>query len=231
MLVYFDYLRSFRVEFDEFFEEGIISEIEVGLGPCGELRYPSYPEQHGWKYPGIGEFQILDWGEDGIATAAEAAALWASFQQEVAVWHKLDHPNIPKPITHKRLIEKELEGFGIRKRGIRTRGRKDTQIQVFTFPHLEDATQVLSISVFLSAAKALELGRHLSLGLQRHRRAKQRTVIGSAREVVEETETASSRIEGEAKEESVAEGGSVSKQKSEPNGNTILKLQTVESLD
>ncbi|CAN6694917.1 unnamed protein product [Malus baccata var. baccata] len=59
MLVYFDYLRSFRVEFDEFFEEGIISEIEVGLGPCGELQYPSYPEQHGWKYPGIGEFQGL----------------------------------------------------------------------------------------------------------------------------------------------------------------------------
>ncbi|KAM0998874.1 hypothetical protein FF1_005648 [Malus domestica] len=40
--------------------------------------------------------KILDWGEDGIATAAETAALWASFQQEVAVWHKLDHPNIPK---------------------------------------------------------------------------------------------------------------------------------------
>ncbi|CAN6561268.1 unnamed protein product [Malus baccata var. baccata] len=35
-------------------------------------------------------------GEDGIATAAETAALRASFQQEVAVWHKLDHPNIPK---------------------------------------------------------------------------------------------------------------------------------------
>ncbi|KAB2611074.1 beta-amylase 2 [Pyrus ussuriensis x Pyrus communis] len=34
-----------------FFEEGIISEIEVGLGLCGELRYPSYPERHGWKYP------------------------------------------------------------------------------------------------------------------------------------------------------------------------------------
>lgn len=40
--------------------------------------------------------KILDWGEDGIATAAETAALRASFQQEVAVWHKLDHPNIPK---------------------------------------------------------------------------------------------------------------------------------------
>lgn len=51
-------MRSFRVEFDEFFEGGIISEIEIGLGPCGELRYPSYPEKHGWKYPGIGEFQV-----------------------------------------------------------------------------------------------------------------------------------------------------------------------------
>ncbi|GAB4861741.1 Leucine-rich repeat receptor-like serine/threonine-protein kinase bam2 [Ancistrocladus abbreviatus] len=58
--VYFDYMRSFRVEFDEFFESGTISEIEVGLGPCGELRYPSYPTKHGWTYPGIGEFQCYD---------------------------------------------------------------------------------------------------------------------------------------------------------------------------
>lgn len=58
--VYFDYMRSFRVEFDEFFEDGVISEIEIGLGPCGELRYPSYPAKHGWRYPGIGEFQCYD---------------------------------------------------------------------------------------------------------------------------------------------------------------------------
>ena len=51
-------MRSFRVEFDEFFEDGVISESEIGLGPCGELRYPSYPAKHGWKYPGIGEFQV-----------------------------------------------------------------------------------------------------------------------------------------------------------------------------
>lgn len=51
-------MRSFRVEFDEFFADGVISEIEVGLGPCGELRYPSYPAKHGWRYPGIGEFQV-----------------------------------------------------------------------------------------------------------------------------------------------------------------------------
>ncbi|XP_052169957.1 serine/threonine-protein kinase STY13-like [Diospyros lotus] len=40
--------------------------------------------------------KVLDWGEDGIATAAETANLRASFQQEVAVWHKLDHPNVTK---------------------------------------------------------------------------------------------------------------------------------------
>lgn len=40
--------------------------------------------------------KLLDWGEDGYATAAETAALRASFQKEVAVWHKLDHPNVTR---------------------------------------------------------------------------------------------------------------------------------------
>lgn len=31
-----------------------------------------------------------------MATAAETAALRTSFRQEVAVWHKLDHPNVTK---------------------------------------------------------------------------------------------------------------------------------------
>ncbi|KAM7511987.1 hypothetical protein LguiB_010862 [Lonicera macranthoides] len=71
--VYFDYMRSFRVEFDEFFEDGIISEIEIGLGPCGELRYPSYPAKRGWKYPGIGEFQCYDkYLMKSLKSAAEA---------------------------------------------------------------------------------------------------------------------------------------------------------------
>lgn len=43
---------------NEFFDDGTITEIEVGLGPCGELRYPSYPETQGWVFPGIGEFQV-----------------------------------------------------------------------------------------------------------------------------------------------------------------------------
>lgn len=51
-------MRSFRVEFDEFFVDGVILMIGIGLGPCGELRYPSNPVKHGWRYPGVGEFQV-----------------------------------------------------------------------------------------------------------------------------------------------------------------------------
>jgi beta-amylase len=58
--VYYDYTRSFRQNLSDFFDDGTITEIEVGLGACGELRYPSYPERNGWKYPGIGEFQCYD---------------------------------------------------------------------------------------------------------------------------------------------------------------------------
>ncbi|KAK0589989.1 hypothetical protein LWI29_021158 [Acer saccharum] len=58
--VYFDFMRSFRTEFDDFFALGLISAVEIGLGPSGELRYPSYPDRMGWRYPGIGEFQCYD---------------------------------------------------------------------------------------------------------------------------------------------------------------------------
>ncbi|KAH1164046.1 hypothetical protein GLYMA_01G203400v4 [Glycine max] len=58
--VYSDYMRSFRYRFRDYLGSVII-EIQVGMGPCGELRYPSYPESNGtWRFPGIGEFQCYD---------------------------------------------------------------------------------------------------------------------------------------------------------------------------
>lgn len=42
----------------DFLASDMIKDIEVGLGPAGELRYPSYPEAQGWVFPGIGEFQV-----------------------------------------------------------------------------------------------------------------------------------------------------------------------------
>ena len=39
----------------------VVTEVTVGLGPAGELRYPSYPEGDGrWRFPGVGEFQCYD---------------------------------------------------------------------------------------------------------------------------------------------------------------------------
>lgn len=40
--------------------------------------------------------KLLDWGEESTMTKAEVAHLRTSFRQEVAVWYKLDHPNVTK---------------------------------------------------------------------------------------------------------------------------------------
>lgn len=49
---YTDFMRSFR---DNFLADlgSNIEEVVVGTGPCGELRYPSYPEANGWRFPGV----------------------------------------------------------------------------------------------------------------------------------------------------------------------------------
>ncbi|XP_068485418.1 beta-amylase 7-like isoform X2 [Phaseolus vulgaris] len=92
--VYFDFMRSFRVEFDEYFEDGLISMVEVGLGPCGELRYPSCPVKHGWRYPGIGEFQCYDqYMLKSLRKAAEARghAIWARGPDNAGTYNSQPH--------------------------------------------------------------------------------------------------------------------------------------------
>lgn len=92
--VYFDYMRSFRIEFDEFFEDGIISQIEIGLGPSGELRYPSYPVKHGWRYPGIGEFQCYDqFLMKSLRKAAEVRghSFWARGPDNAGLYNSQPH--------------------------------------------------------------------------------------------------------------------------------------------
>ena len=53
MECYRDLMRSFR---DAFASEigHLIEEVVIGSGPCGELRYPSYVEANGWRFPGVG---------------------------------------------------------------------------------------------------------------------------------------------------------------------------------
>ncbi|RRT81951.1 hypothetical protein B296_00002490, partial [Ensete ventricosum] len=61
----------------DFLDAGVITDVEVGLGPSGELRYPSYPAAQGWVFPGIGEFQVrsLIMHGDQILDAANEAFL------------------------------------------------------------------------------------------------------------------------------------------------------------
>ncbi|EYU32120.1 hypothetical protein MIMGU_mgv1a019039mg [Erythranthe guttata] len=57
---YEQFMLAFRNEFVGFLLDGTICELQIGLGPCGELRFPSYPARNGWVYPGVGEFQCYD---------------------------------------------------------------------------------------------------------------------------------------------------------------------------
>ncbi|KAL7128843.1 hypothetical protein ABFS83_13G021200 [Erythranthe nasuta] len=72
--MYSDFMKSFKENMSDFLEDGTIIDIEVGLGPAGELRYPSYPETQGWVFPGVGEFQCYDkyMKQDFKAAAAKA---------------------------------------------------------------------------------------------------------------------------------------------------------------
>lgn len=75
-------------------------EWEIDLSKLG-LKHEFAHGTYGSVYRGTYDDQdvavkLLDWGEDGMATAADSASLRAAFQQEVAVWQKLDHPNVTK---------------------------------------------------------------------------------------------------------------------------------------
>ena len=72
---YRDLMRAFRATFDDRLRPGgLVTEVLVGCGPCGELRFPAYAMSRGWRFPGIGEFQCYDRrARESLARAAAAA--------------------------------------------------------------------------------------------------------------------------------------------------------------
>jgi hypothetical protein len=54
---YADLMVSFREQFRGLLG-AVVTDANVGLGPKGELRYPSNPLDDRWNFPGIGEFQV-----------------------------------------------------------------------------------------------------------------------------------------------------------------------------
>uniref|UniRef100_A0A7C9DB45 Beta-amylase n=1 Tax=Opuntia streptacantha TaxID=393608 RepID=A0A7C9DB45_OPUST len=91
--IYSDYMKSFRENMSDFLDKCVIVDIEVGLGPAGELRYPSYPQNQGWNFPGIGEFQCYDkyLREDFKKAAADAQHADWDFPEDVGQYN--DRPD------------------------------------------------------------------------------------------------------------------------------------------
>ncbi|PSR91336.1 Beta-amylase [Actinidia chinensis var. chinensis] len=92
--VYFDFMRSFRSEFDDLFTEGLISAVEIGLGASGELKYPSFSERMGWRYPGIGEFQCYDkYSQQNLRKAAKLRghSFWARGPDNAGQYNSRPH--------------------------------------------------------------------------------------------------------------------------------------------
>ncbi|KAH7661480.1 Dual-specificity kinase protein [Dioscorea alata] len=93
-------LKSLDIQLETKMNKRPKEEWEIDVSKL-DVRYVLARGTYGTVYRGSYDGQevavkLLDWGEDGFATDAETAALRASFQQEVAVWHKLDHPNVTK---------------------------------------------------------------------------------------------------------------------------------------
>lgn len=54
---YTGFMTAFRDEFRGLLGS-VVTDADIGLGPRGELRYPSTPSDSRWAFPGIGEFQV-----------------------------------------------------------------------------------------------------------------------------------------------------------------------------
>lgn len=71
--MYEDFMNAFASTFSNYIDDKTISQIEIGLGPAGEMRYPSYQLSR-WQFCGIGEFQCYDsFALKNLSAAAKAA--------------------------------------------------------------------------------------------------------------------------------------------------------------
>jgi beta-amylase len=70
--IYKDFMTAFKSALSSHVGS-TISEIQVGAGPCGELRYPSY-QMDKWSFCGVGEFQSYSSYAMGSLTSAANTA-------------------------------------------------------------------------------------------------------------------------------------------------------------
>jgi len=59
--IYREFMQAFLLACGKHVGTTVV-ELQVGMGPCGELRYPSYLLSNGWNYPGMGCVMAHDAG-------------------------------------------------------------------------------------------------------------------------------------------------------------------------
>jgi beta-amylase len=72
---YTDFMAAFSTQFSSLLGS-VVTDADVGLGPLGELRYPSTPLDSRWAFPGIGEFQVCLCVRLGGRAAHSSARQW-----------------------------------------------------------------------------------------------------------------------------------------------------------
>ncbi|EQC26456.1 hypothetical protein SDRG_15701 [Saprolegnia diclina VS20] len=79
--MYSEFLAAFKTHVVDAYP-GVVSEVQIGGGPAGELRYPSYQlQENRWSYCGVGEFTSYDTYANASIVAHAAStghALWAT---------------------------------------------------------------------------------------------------------------------------------------------------------
>jgi hypothetical protein len=83
---YTDLMVAFKAQFSELLGV-VVTDANIGLGPKGELRYPSNPLDSRWNFPGIGEFQVCG-AHGGVGGSVLARALFdcSADSTDWAVW-------------------------------------------------------------------------------------------------------------------------------------------------
>ena len=93
--VYRELMSAFRDAAKDLIADGTLEEIQVGCGPCGELRYPSYPmtpRKHfpcGWQWPGMGEVQCYD----AVKTKSQKYSVYIHLDLANSIYIHLDLAN------------------------------------------------------------------------------------------------------------------------------------------
>ena len=76
---------------------GVVDEIAIGMGPCGELRYPSYDETLGWKWPEVGSLMCFDPHMKELA--AQRGVVLPDVEAATFPGHLSEDKNAPVPLA------------------------------------------------------------------------------------------------------------------------------------